>query len=105
MPPLPLLVKGNRGGCPSCPPSSGIPGYTLRVTSETLYSPEYVTSKHTHTKIIIAIDEDDSPQPFFDTEELFQQLNHECIDGATDAEADEDKVNIFTLENHCVSQD
>lgn len=41
-------------------------------------------------------DEDNSPQPFFDTEELFQQLNHECIDGATDAEADEDK-SPFTL--------
>jgi hypothetical protein len=25
LPPLPLLVKGNGGGCPSCLPSSGVP--------------------------------------------------------------------------------
>jgi hypothetical protein len=29
LPPLPLLVKGNGGGRPSCPPSSGVPGHSM----------------------------------------------------------------------------
>ena len=47
--------------------------------------------------IFFSIDEDNDQQAFFDSEEMFQQLNYECVDGgsATHSKADEDKVVII----------
>ena len=47
--------------------------------------------------IFFSIDEDNDQQAFFDSEEMFQQLNYECVDGGsvTHSKADEDKVVII----------
>jgi hypothetical protein len=47
---------------------------------------------HIAKRSFFLIDEDDESPAFFDSEELFQQLNYECVDGVTVSEEDEDKV-------------
>ena len=44
--------------------------------------------------------DDDASQVFFDTEELFPLLNAEVIDGATEADEDQDKVKMYFVKHH-----
>ena len=56
--------------------------------------PSHNSLKHWY-QIVFALDDEES-QPFFDTEEVFQQLNYECIGNADyDSDSNENEVIIL----------